>query len=96
MRPRARALAIAAGLRAAAGTRHGLGLEAIGARLSGWWALELERGRAFLFLPVAMSVGILLYFAAPDEPSLAAALLLAVATATAAIVLRRHHGPRWP
>jgi competence protein ComEC len=92
VRPRARALAIAAGLRAAAGTRPRLGLEAIGARLSGWWALELERGRAFLFLPVAMSAGILLYFAAPDEPSLAAAILFAVAAATTAIVLRRHHG----
>ncbi len=94
MRPRARtqAAVIAAGLRSAAGTRRGLSLEETGARLSGWWALELERGRAFLFLPVAMSIGILLYFAAPDEPSLTAALTLAVATAAAAYLARRHHG----
>ncbi|WP_298479284.1 ComEC/Rec2 family competence protein [Phreatobacter sp.] len=85
-------MAVAAGLRAAAGTRHGLGLAAIGARLSGWWALELERGRGFLFLPVAMGAGILLYFAAPDEPSLVASLLLAAASALAAFVLRQRHG----
>lgn len=92
MRPRAQAAAIAAGVRAAAGTRPGWSLEEIGARLSGWWAQELERGRAFLFLPVAMSIGILLYFAAPDEPSLSAALLLAVLLAVAAFFGRRHHG----
>lgn len=53
-------------------------------RLIAWIALELDRGRAFLFLPVAFGAGILLYFAAPDEPShwappaLLAALVLTV------------------
>ncbi|MGU9981984.1 ComEC/Rec2 family competence protein [Phreatobacter sp. HK31-P] len=37
-------------------------------RFVSWTALELDRGRAFLFLPVAFGVGVLLYFAAPDEP----------------------------
>jgi competence protein ComEC len=82
---------VAAGGRAATGALHGWRLQEAGAGLSGWWALELERGRAFLFLPVAMSIGILLYFAAPDEPSLVAALLLAGATAFAAVLARRHY-----
>ncbi len=70
MTPRARvqAAAIAAGIRAPAGTRRRFSLEDMGARLAGWWALELERGRAFLFLPVAMSAGILLISPLPMSP----------------------------
>ena len=52
-------------------------------------AREAERRRLFLWLPVAMGVGILLYFAADQEPALWAPLAgLALAT-LAGVLLRR-------
>lgn len=45
------------------------------ARFAEALALEAERRRPFLWLPVAMGVGILLYFAADREPALWAPLL---------------------
>ena len=50
---------------------------------------EADRGTAFLFAPIAIGIGILVYFEAAAEPSL---LVLAAATligATAALALRR-------
>jgi competence protein ComEC len=51
-------------------------------------ALELERRRPFLWLPVAMAVGILLYFAADREPALWAPLLGLTLSAALAFALR--------
>ena len=61
-------------------------------RLQVWGALELERGRAFLFLPIAFGSGILIYFAAPDEPTLLAPLALTILLAGLTFRLRTHHG----
>ncbi|WP_088342504.1 MULTISPECIES: ComEC/Rec2 family competence protein [Rhodomicrobium] len=47
-------------------------------------ALDAERGRWFLWLPVLFGLGIALYLGAPDEPPLA----LAIAAAMIAIALR--------
>ena len=71
MRARVRAIAAAtaAGARPLAAGSLMPSAAALGDRLVRWGALELERGRAFLMLPVAFGTGILLYFAAPDEPS---------------------------
>lgn len=92
---RGRARAIAAVLAGRAVPPAGLAVapfaEAWRARLPAWGALELERGRAFLMLPVAMGTGILLYFAAPEEPSLAAPLGLAAALALLAMRLRHRY-----
>ncbi|MFX5494172.1 hypothetical protein ABTD62_20755, partial [Acinetobacter baumannii] len=72
MRARAQAIAAAIGQ----GTRPVLsgGLRSFAGawleRCGEWFALEQERGRAVLFLPVAYGAGILLYFTAADEPSL--------------------------
>jgi competence protein ComEC len=53
---------------------------------------ELDAGRAFLFLPVVMAAGILLYFAADREPWLAAGPLALAVFSSAAILLRRRAG----
>ncbi|MFC7400336.1 ComEC/Rec2 family competence protein [Chelatococcus sp. GCM10030263] len=53
-------------------------------------ALEAERRRLFLWLPVAFSAGILLYFAADAEPSLWPSLTGAGLAAAAAFALGRH------
>ena len=50
--------------------------------------LEAERRRPFLWLPVAMGVGILLYFAADREPALWAPLSGFVLSAILAVLLR--------
>ena len=56
-----------------------------GSRLSRWLALAAARqqGRGFLWWPIALTLGILIYFALADEPS----LLLAATIAGAAAVL---------
>ncbi len=44
------------------------------ARSGRWAALEIGRRRLFLLTPVCLGIGILLYFAADGEPSLAASV----------------------
>jgi competence protein ComEC len=51
-------------------------------------AAEAERRRLFLWLPVMMGIGILLYFAADREPALAAPLIGFAAAAAGALALR--------
>jgi len=94
LRGRAKAIAaVLAGRGAApAGVAVSPVVEAWRGRVIAWGALELERGRAFLMLPVAMGAGILLYFAAPEEPSLAAPLLLFAGLAMLAVRLRHSYG----
>lgn len=58
--------------------------------LSRGFALEVERRRPFLWLPIAMGAGILLYFAADREPALWAPLLGLGLSSAAAFALRRH------
>ncbi|QCI68420.1 ComEC/Rec2 family competence protein [Phreatobacter stygius] len=72
MRARAQAIAaaIGQGVRPAAAGGLGALFDGLKERVVGWLALEQERGRAFLFLPVGYGAGILLYFSAADEPSL--------------------------
>lgn len=71
---------------------RGLVLDGARQRLAEWLALEIERGRAFLFLPIAFGSGILLYFAAPDEPALWAPLVAFVILALLAWRARARHG----
>jgi len=86
------AIAIAAGgLRAGLASRdlwRDLWLRLIDASRA---ALELEiaQRRLFLWLPVAAGAGVILYFAADREPSLAYAALIAAAAVILAIALRR-------
>lgn len=96
MQARAKALAgsIGAGV---PGRRAGLQLLAglpawLRERLLGWLVLEIDRGRLFLGLPVAFAAGILLYFAAPDEPVTAAPLLVTALLAMGAMLAR---ASRW-
>jgi len=56
--------------------------------LQGGFAQEVERRRPFLWLPIAMGVGILLYFAADREPALWAPLLGLGLSSAAAFILR--------
>lgn len=51
---------------------------------------EAQRGRAFLWAPVAFAVGVWVYFGLAREPSLLVAA--AVAVAAAILFLWRHHG----
>jgi competence protein ComEC len=92
---RARAKAIAAGwagVRDVAATGRGwLVWDDAWRRLAGWADMEVERGRAFLFLPVAFGCGILAYFGAPDEPTLWAPLAATIGLAVLARRLRDHH-----
>ena len=53
-------------------------------------ALDAERGRWFLWLPVLFGLGIALYLGAPAEPP----VLLAAGTALLALVLRMFCAPR--
>ncbi|CEJ13020.1 ComEC family competence protein [bacterium YEK0313] len=89
---RGRAQAIAATLGQVAGPARGGGLgalvAAVGTTLGQWLALEQERGRAFLFLPVAYGAGILVYFSAADEPNLWAVGLAAIVCGCLAFALR--------
>ncbi|MBL8569626.1 MAG: ComEC family competence protein [Phreatobacter sp.] len=93
MRGRARAIAAVLGTagRPAATGRAGLAYAEARERLAGWLALEVERGRAFLFLPVAFGIGILIYFGAPDEPTLWAPALAAIGLGLLAMRLREYH-----
>lgn len=59
------------------------------ARLAEALALEAERRRPFLWLPVAMGIGILLYFAADREPALWAPLVGLGLSGSLAFALRR-------
>jgi competence protein ComEC len=94
LRGRAKAIAaVLAGRGAApAGVAVSPVIEAWRGRILAWGALEFERGRAFLMLPVAMGGGILLYFAAPEEPSLVAPLVLLAGLVVLAFRLRRRYG----
>src|SRR5688500_6511334 len=51
-------------------------------------ALEAERRRLFLWLPVTIGIGVLLYFAADREPVLWAPLIGLVLCALSALLLR--------
>lgn len=65
-------------------------LSGLGHGLGAALALEAERRRFFLWLPVAMGVGVLLYFAADREPSLAASAVgFAIAGGLAAALRTR-------
>jgi competence protein ComEC len=73
-----------------------LGSPGLGLTLSAWrhrflraLALEAERRRLFLWLPVMMGAGILLYFAADREPALWAPLAGFLLTAAGAVLLRQ-------
>ncbi len=86
MRARVKAIAVATAARARPVATGSLwhAAEFWRERLVAWFTLELDRGRAFLFLPVAFGAGVLIYFAAPDEPSpWAAPCLLAALTVIA-------------
>ena len=50
---------------------------------------EVERGRAALWTPVLIAIGILLYFGLPREPSLAALLAIAIGTVVVTTMSRR-------
>lgn len=63
------------------------------ARLGRALALEAERRRPFLWLPVAMGAGIVFYFAADREPALWAPLLGLVLSIGLAFALRFHRLP---
>ncbi len=65
------------------------GFRALGRRGAASLALEIERRRPFLWLPVAMGLGILLYFAADREPALWAPLAGFAMAAGLAVMLRR-------
>ena len=55
---------------------------------------ELDRGAAFLWLPVAMGMGAVIYFALPSEPAISALLLAAVLLATLAWLARGRQMPK--
>jgi competence protein ComEC len=57
--------------------------------VSGAIVLELERGVAFLLVPVFLSVGVVAYFSLQYEPSLTSLLVMTV-LATGAVWLSRH------
>ncbi len=56
--------------------------------LAHWASLEIERRRLFNWLPVAMGLGVLAYFAADREPGLAAPLIGLGFCAAVALLLR--------
>ena len=60
------------------------------ARLNGWFTIEAERRRPFLWLPVAYGVGVALYFAADREPSAWSGPIAACVALALAVVLRGH------
>lgn len=88
-RSAARAVAIAAGARSGT-VRFDLLWAGVLRRLGADLAAEAESGRLALWLPVAFAAGVLVYFAAPNEPSLIAALLLTAALA-GALFAGRHN-----
>src|SRR3954453_4826702 len=61
-------------------------------RLADAFEREMEAGRGFLWLPVCFGIGVLVYFALPEEPSAIAAIGLVVALAAAAWWNRRRIG----
>lgn len=85
---RAAALPSCLPLRAPGGHDLRLALAAGQRRFLAAWALESERRRLFLWLPVAMGAGILLYFAADTEPVLWAPLTGFLLAASGAVLLR--------
>ena len=58
-------------------------------QLAATFEREMDRGRGFLWLPVALSIGIVIYYALPAEPSLIALAALVVA-ASLAVRQRRY------
>ncbi|MBV9751787.1 MAG: DUF4131 domain-containing protein, partial [Hyphomicrobiales bacterium] len=61
----------------------------LGRRLRAAIEVEIAHRRLFLWLPVAAGAGVVLYFAADREPSLAYAALLTAAGGISAFLLRR-------
>lgn len=92
LRSRRGALAWALPGRAERSRFPGAGLELAfaeaGRRLLGACATEAERRRLFLWLPVLMGVGVLLYFAADREPAYWAPAAAFAAAAGSAVLLR--------
>ncbi|WP_342362387.1 ComEC/Rec2 family competence protein [Terrarubrum flagellatum] len=93
MKGRAQAKAIAAA--AGRARRDGvlwpflLGLLADGwSALVGWLAADAAERRLFLWLPVAMGAGVILYFAADGEPAMVAPVIGCAIFATIAFVVR--------
>lgn len=94
MRRRAKAVAavLEGTFRPAAGAQAAFWIELAAERFRRWGGLELDRGRAVLFLPVAVGLGILAYFAAPDEPTLWAPAGLALVLGLGAWRIRHRYG----
>ncbi|MBV9568319.1 MAG: ComEC/Rec2 family competence protein [Hyphomicrobiales bacterium] len=65
----------------------------LGRRFRAAIEVEIAHRRLFLWLPVAAGAGVILYFAADREPSLAYAALLAASAAVMACVMRRFRAP---
>jgi competence protein ComEC len=59
------------------------------AKIRDWFAAEVVPGRLMPWVPVAFGTGVVLYFTADREPSLAAALLLAAGCLVAVLAARR-------
>ena len=64
-------------------------------QLQQWFLLELEMRRPFLFVPVAMMAGVLLYVAADREPQWQAPFALACLTAGLAWLNRDQRRLEW-
>jgi competence protein ComEC len=77
------------------GVRLGLALADLRNAVSVALSREAERRRLFLWLPVAMGIGILLYFAADQEPALWAPLMGVTLAAAAAMLLRSRPRLAW-
>lgn len=65
-------------------------LAALRARLARDLAVEADSGRLILWLPAAFALGILIYFAAPQEPHRLAAPVLLALLAAGAVAARAH------
>lgn len=92
-RGKVRALPVGAGASAADAGRGELALGAwLGLRLRSLAAAESGPGRLFPWIPVALGLGIVLYFAAEHEPVMPVAVATAVALCAAAFLARRGGG----
>ncbi len=63
-------------------------------RVAAWIETERQARRPFLWLAPAMMAGVLLYFSRPTEPEAVPAVVLALASLVAAVLLRRNAAAR--